>query len=97
MEAPPRPEAVAAQVVAALNDRAKGKPSTLVEPEKARWTREFAFATVKADGTDVSILFQWFVQNGKAMRSVLGRDTSAAAEVEAKQGYVSGATADAAR
>ncbi len=48
-------------------------------------------------GTDVSILFQWFVQNGKAMRSVLGRDTSAAADLETKQGYVSGATADAGR
>src|SRR6185369_7047724 len=45
-------------------------------------------------GTDVSILFQWFVQNGKAMRSVLGRDASAAADVEAKHGYVSGAAAD---
>src|SRR5438477_5271945 len=42
-------------------------------------------------GTDVSILFQWFVQNGKAMRAILGRDTSEAAEVEAKHGYVSGA------
>src|SRR5262245_12344238 len=39
-------------------------------------------------GTDVSILFQWFVQNGKAMRSALGREI--AAEIEAKQGYVSG-------
>ena len=58
MESLPKPDAVAGQVVAALNERAKdGKPYSLVEPEKARYTREFAFATVKADGTDVSILF----------------------------------------
>ncbi len=40
-------------------------------------------------GTDVSILFQWFVENGKEMRSVLGRDIGAE---EAAQGYVSGKT-----
>jgi 4-hydroxy-2-oxoheptanedioate aldolase len=45
-------------------------------------------------GTDVSILFEWFVQGGKAMRSILGRDTDGAAEVQARQGYVSGASAD---
>lgn len=48
-------------------------------------------------GTDVSILFQWFVHNGKAMRAILGRDTSEAAEVETKHGYVSGAVADGTR
>ena len=58
MAAPPKPDAVAAQVVAALNDRAKGDAKySLVEPEKARYTRDFAFATVKAAGQDVSILF----------------------------------------
>ncbi len=58
MEVAPRPAEVAEQVVAALNDRAKGgKPYALVEPEKARYVREFAFATVRADGTDVSLLF----------------------------------------
>lgn len=58
MESPPRPDAVAGQVVAALNDRAtEGKPYALVEPEKARYTRDFAFATVKADGHDVNLLF----------------------------------------
>jgi hypothetical protein len=58
MESLPVPREVAGQVVAALNARAKdGKPYTLVEPEKARYTREFAFTTVKADGTDVSLLF----------------------------------------
>ena len=44
-------------------------------------------------GTDVSILFDWFVQGGKAMRQILGRDTEAA-EAPARQGYVSGAAAD---
>jgi hypothetical protein len=58
MESPPRPEIVAADVVKALNDRTRdGNPYTLVEPEKAKYTREFAFATVKADGTEVSLLF----------------------------------------
>ena len=45
-------------------------------------------------GTDVSILFQWFVDNGKRMRSLLGRDTSAAAEIEAAPGYRSGGTVE---
>lgn len=44
-------------------------------------------------GTDVSILFEWFVQSGKSMRTLLGRDTSQAAEVQARQGYVSGEAA----
>ncbi len=58
MESPPKPDAVAAQVVTALNERAKdGGPYSLVEPEKARYTRDFAFVTVKADGHDVSLLF----------------------------------------
>jgi 2-keto-3-deoxy-L-rhamnonate aldolase RhmA len=41
-------------------------------------------------GSDVSILFEWFTQSGKAMRTILGRDTSEASEVQAKHGYVSG-------
>ena len=58
MEAPPAPAETAAQVVAALNERAKdGAKYTLVEPAKAKYTREFAFATVKADGQEVSLLF----------------------------------------
>ncbi len=58
MEAPPKPEEIAAQVVAALNERAKdNRPYTLVEPAKARYTRDFAFAVARADGQDVSLLF----------------------------------------
>jgi 4-hydroxy-2-oxoheptanedioate aldolase len=41
-------------------------------------------------GSDVSILFKWFVENGKAMRASLGRDTSPPPEVERRHGYVSG-------
>lgn len=58
MESPPAPAEVAGQVVAALNARAKdGASYSLVEPETAKWTRDFAFATVKADGQEVSVLF----------------------------------------
>lgn len=58
MEAPPKPAEVAGQVVTALNERSKGEHSyALVEPEKAKYTRDFAFATAKADGQDVSLLF----------------------------------------
>lgn len=58
MESPPTPAEVAAGVVAALNDRAGGgRTYSLVEPEQARYTRDFAFATVKAGGTEVSLLF----------------------------------------
>lgn len=57
MEHPPTPADVAEQVVAAL--RARATPPAdyrLAHPERARWTREFAFATVKADGHEVSVL-----------------------------------------
>src|SRR5262245_625774 len=58
MESLPKPVAIAAEVVAALNERAKdSKPYSLVEPEKAKYTRDFAFATVKSEGTEVNILF----------------------------------------
>ncbi|QJW97492.1 PepSY domain-containing protein [Frigoriglobus tundricola] len=58
MEVPPKPEAIAAQVVTALNERAKDAgPYTLIEPAQARYTRDFAFAVVRADGRDVSLLF----------------------------------------
>jgi hypothetical protein len=57
MEYPSAPTEVAGQVVAALNERAKeGQSYTLVSPEKTKYTREFAFATVKADGQEVSVL-----------------------------------------
>jgi hypothetical protein len=65
MEYPPAPAAIAEQVVAALNDRAaEGKPYSLVAPEKARYTREFAFATVRADGVEVSLLFDAMGKGG---------------------------------
>ena len=58
MDPPPGPKDIAAQVVAALQARApEGTTYALVEPEKAKFTREFAFATVKADGQTVSLLF----------------------------------------
>lgn len=58
MESLPKPDAIAAEVVAALNERAKdGKPYSLVEPEKAKYTRDFAFATVKVESKEVSVLF----------------------------------------
>ena len=58
MGAPPAPAAVAEQVVGALNARAaNGETYALVEPAKAKYTRDFAFATVKADGQEVSVLF----------------------------------------
>ncbi len=58
MASPPSPAEVAARVVGALQKRAKdGATYTLVGPEKARYTREFAFATVTADGQEVSLLF----------------------------------------
>jgi hypothetical protein len=44
-------------VVAALQARAKpGTKYALVAPDQARYTREFAFATVKADGHELSVL-----------------------------------------
>jgi hypothetical protein len=72
MESPPAPADVAAQVVAALQARAEpGTTYALVRPESARYSREFAFATVKADGQDVSVLIEVSGAGG----SVLSRPT----------------------
>jgi hypothetical protein len=58
LESPPSPAEVAEQVVTALNERAGGTTYTLVDPGRARYTRDFAFATVKTDdGEQVSVLF----------------------------------------
>jgi hypothetical protein len=72
METPPTPADVAGQVVAALQTRAEpGTTYAIVQPEQARYTREFAFAVVKADGYDVSVL----VDATGAGGSVLSRPT----------------------
>jgi 2-keto-3-deoxy-L-rhamnonate aldolase RhmA len=42
-------------------------------------------------GSDVSILFDWFTHNGKAMRGALGLDAGPTAGVGGRYGYVSGA------
>lgn len=63
MENPPSPAEVAEQVVALLKARANPPVEyRLVQPEKAKYTREFAFATVKADDREVSVLID---VNGK--------------------------------
>lgn len=57
MESPLTPADLAGQVVAGLQARAKPDTRyTLVELDKARFTRDFAFATVKAEGQEVSVL-----------------------------------------
>jgi hypothetical protein len=56
MADPPVPAVVAEQVVAALRARTPGSNYTLVEPEKARYTREFAFAVVRLEGREVNVL-----------------------------------------
>src|SRR5262249_14024158 len=38
-------------------------------------------------GTDVSILFTWFKQSGRAMRMLLGRDAGGTGESPTGQGY----------
>jgi hypothetical protein len=55
MADPPAPADVARAVLAHLPPAA-GRYE-LVEPEKARYTREFAFAVAKTDGGDVGLLF----------------------------------------
>jgi hypothetical protein len=52
----PKPAAVADQVVAALRARNPSSSFTLVEADQARYTREFAFAVVRAEGREVNVL-----------------------------------------
>lgn len=57
MESPPSPAETAEQVVVLLKARANPPVEyRLVEPEKAKYNREFAFATVKADDRETSVL-----------------------------------------
>jgi hypothetical protein len=56
-ESPPAPVEVADRLVAVLNARANPPVEyRLVEPEKAKYTREFAFATVKTDDRELNVL-----------------------------------------
>lgn len=69
METLPSPVEMAAAVVQELNERQK--PATayqLGDPGKARFVREFAFATVAADGQQVSVLVD-LVNGGGTIRS----------------------------
>lgn len=57
LELPPAPGEIAAAVVAGLNARGDGTASyALAEPHEAKFTRDAAFATAKADGQEVSVL-----------------------------------------
>ncbi|MCE9563014.1 MAG: PepSY domain-containing protein [Planctomycetes bacterium] len=58
MENVPSPTEIAQQVVTALRTRSTPPVDyQLVQSEKVKYNREFAFATVKADGREVSLLF----------------------------------------
>lgn len=92
MAAVPRPAELAERVVAGLNDRAPdGTRYALVEPEKAKWAREFAFATVKAGDTEVSLLFD--VSNPRG--TVRSRPAPPPPRVEAPAPFAVGAAANA--
>ena len=57
METPPAPAELAALVVAALQTcAAPGTNYSLLDPGQARYTREFAFATVKGEGRETNVL-----------------------------------------
>ncbi|MBX9624230.1 MAG: PepSY domain-containing protein [Gemmataceae bacterium] len=59
MQSSPAPGEIAAAVVAGLNARAEaGTSYALADPPEAKFTRDFAFATVKADGQEVSVLLE---------------------------------------
>jgi len=69
MESMPSPTEIAQQVVTTLRSRANPPVDyQIVQPEKVKYTREFAFATVKADGREVSVLLD-ATGNGGTVRS----------------------------
>ena len=73
MESPPSPAAVAEQVVAALRTRTPTATYTLVDPDQAKYTREFAFAVVRAEGRETNVLIDVTGAGG----SVRSRDVPA--------------------
>jgi hypothetical protein len=56
MEAPPSPSEVAERVISALRTQKPGTSYSLVEPDQAKFTREFAFAIVRAEGRETNVL-----------------------------------------
>jgi hypothetical protein len=56
MESPPTAVDLANQVIAGLHERNANASYVLIEPHKARFARDFAFATVTADGQEISVL-----------------------------------------
>ena len=90
MESLPKPAASAAQVVTALNERAKeGHPYSLVEPEKARYVRSLATVTVKGDGGETSVAFDLDYPGG----TVRTRAAAPPAPVEEKAPFAISANA----
>lgn len=68
LESLPSPAVLAQQVVAGLNQRQAGTSHTLVQPEAAKYSREFAFATVKTESDEISVLVE-LNGNGGSIRS----------------------------
>ncbi len=65
LDPPPAPAGVAERAVAALRGYgADARPFALVEPEKARFTRDFAFATVRTDDQEISVLLDMTAPGG---------------------------------
>ncbi len=90
MESLPTPDASAALVVAALNERAKeGRSYSLVEPEKARYVRTVVSATVRTDGGETSVSFDLDHPGG----TVRTRPVAPAAPAEEKAPFAIGANA----
>ncbi len=58
MERPPTPRETAEQVVAALREQTPAAGYALADPDGATFTREFAFATVKTDELEISVLLE---------------------------------------
>ncbi|VTT99736.1 Uncharacterized protein OS=Singulisphaera acidiphila (strain ATCC BAA-1392 / DSM 18658 / VKM B-2454 / MOB10) GN=Sinac_6475 PE=4 SV=1: PepSY_TM_1 [Gemmataceae bacterium] len=82
MESVPSPAEVAQQVVTAVRSRSNPPAAyELVQPERAKYNREAAFATVKADGRELNVLVE-VSGNGGTVRSRPAPQAAAPAPVE---------------
>jgi len=88
LESLPKPEELALQVVTILNERQNSStPYRLIHPEEARFSRELAFATVRAEGQSINAAID-LVHGGGTLRSTIDKPK---AEVEKAPFAVAGA------
>ena len=93
LEIVPSPRETAERVLAVLRERNPGAKYELTEPADARFNREFAFATVRTEREEISLLFEATGAGG----TIRARPMPAAKPAEVRAPFAIGADASPAK